>query len=106
MVATTPEYKLCYATCIANSPNKRECYLQLMGEDRFKVWINGQLVAIVYECVARPVEYLVQLKEGKNRILIKCTQDAHLEWNDRSWGFHFRFTDDERKSLDNITYSL
>lgn len=106
MVAATTEYKLCYAACIADSPEEKECYMQLMGEDRFKVWINGQLVAIVSECIARPVEYLVQLKEGKNRILIKCTQDAHMEWNDRSWGFHFRFTDDERKPLDNITYSL
>jgi hypothetical protein len=106
MVATTPEYKLSYATCVANSPEKRECYLQLMGEDRFKVWINDQLVAIVAECIAKPVEYLVQLQKSKNRILIKCSQDAHLEWNDRSWGFHFRFTDDERKPLNDITYSL
>jgi alpha-glucosidase (family GH31 glycosyl hydrolase) len=106
MVATVPECKLCYATCIARSPEKRDCYLQLMGEDRFKVWINDKLVAIVDECIAKPVEYLVRLQKGKNRILIKCTQDAHREWNDRSWGFHFRFADNERKPWNDITYSI
>lgn len=106
MVAAVPEYKLCYAACVADSPEDKECYLQLMGEDRFKVLINGRLVAIVDECIAKPVEYLVQLKKGKNRILIKCTQDAHREWNDRSWGFHFRFANDERNPLNDIIYSL
>jgi len=106
MVAATTEYKLCYAACVADSPEERECYMQLMGEDRFKVWINNKLVAIVTECVAKPVEYLVKLKKGKNRILIKCTQDAHMEWNDRSWGFYFRFSDNERKPLDDIIYTV
>jgi len=106
MVVATTEYKLCYAACVADSPEERECYMQLMGEDRFKVWINSKLVAIVTECVAKPVEYLVKLKKGKNRILIKCTQDAHMEWNDRSWGFYFRFSDNERKPLDDIIYTV
>jgi len=105
MFAVATEYKLCYASCVADSPDERECYMQLMGEDRFKVWINNKLVAIVNECIAKPVEYLVRLKKGKNHILIKCTQDAHMEWNDRSWGFYFRFSDDERKPLDDIIYT-
>jgi len=105
MVATTTEYKVCYASCVVDSPDKKICIMQLMGEDRFKVWINNHLVAIVHDCVARPVEYLVQLEKGKNHILIKCTQDAHREWNDRSWGFYLRFTDDERKPLNDILVS-
>lgn len=105
MVATTTEYKLCYASCVAESPDERECYMQLMGEDRFKVWINNQLVAVVDHCVAKPAEYLVKLKKGDNSILIKCAHDAHMEWNDRSWGFYFRFSDDERKPLNDIFYT-
>ncbi len=105
MVAAAAEYKLCYASCSAESPEQQECLLQLMGEDRFKVWINGRLLAVVSECGARPVEYPVRLRKGSNRVLLKCTQDAHREWNDRSWGFFFRFADEERKPLKDVIYS-
>lgn len=105
MMGTTPEYKLAYAACVVNSPTDKECIVQLMGEDRFKLWINNRLIAVVAECVAKPVEYPVQLKKGVNHILIKCTQDAHREWNDRSWGFFFRLVDEARKPLDDLIYS-
>jgi len=106
LVAAIPGYKLCYAACVVKSPSSRECLLQLMGEDRFKVWVNDKLVAIVHDCAARSAEFLVRLLEGRNRVLIKCSQDAHREWNDRAWGFHFRFVDDSRSPLDDVTYSI
>jgi alpha-glucosidase (family GH31 glycosyl hydrolase) len=106
MVVGTPEYKLCYSSCTAYAPESRECLLQLMGEDRFKVWINDRPVAIVHECAARPAEFSVHLDRGANRILLKCTQDAHREWNDRAWGFYFRFSDDGRRPLSEVTYAL
>jgi hypothetical protein len=104
MVAAAPEYKLCYASCVADSPQERDCLFQLLGEDRFKVWVNGRLEAIVQDCAARPVEVPVHLRKGENRVLLKCTQDAHREWNDRAWGFHFRFVDDGRKPLPDVVY--
>ena len=106
LVKGTPEYKLCYASCTAYSPESKECFFQLMGEDRFKVWINDRLAAIVHECVARPAEFSAHLDKGANRVLVKCTQDAHREWNDRAWGFYFRFSGDGHGPLSDITYAL
>jgi len=106
LVRGTPEYKLCYASCTVYSPESKECFFQLMGEDRFKVWINDRLAAIVHECVARPAEFSAHLDKGANRVLVKCTQDAHREWNDRAWGFYFRFSGDGHGPLSDITYAL
>jgi len=105
MVASVAEHKLCYAICVADSPEPRDCFFQLMGEDRFKVWINGRLEAMIHDCAAKPVEVPVRLRKGENRVVLKCTQDAHREWNDRAWGFHFRFVDYGRKPLADVVYS-
>jgi alpha-glucosidase len=104
MVAAVAEHKLCYAICVADSPEPRDCLFQLMGEDRFKVWLNGRLQAIIHDCAAKPVEVPVRLRKGENRVVLKCTQDAHREWNDRAWGFHFRFVNDGRKPLPDVVY--
>ena len=100
-----PEYQIAYGSCYIKSPEDRECFMQIKGENRFKVWINKRLTAIVEDCIARPVEYHVALKRGKNHVLIKCSFDARKEWNDRAWGFYFRFLNEKRGPLDDIIYS-
>ncbi|MCL5070317.1 MAG: DUF5110 domain-containing protein [Actinobacteria bacterium] len=101
-----PVYRIAYCDCFIESPEEKQCLMQLRGENRFKVWLNKKLIAIVDDCVAKPVEYHTDLKKGLNHVLIKASFDASKEWNDRAWGFYFRFVNEKRQPLDDIFYSI
>lgn len=101
-----PTHCLAYAWGRVWSPEDRHVTVELLGEDRFKVWLNGQLVVLASDRPAfRPVRARVALKQGWNNILIKSTQDATREWGGRPWGFYFRIVDEQGQVLKDLRYS-
>ena len=88
-------YYLGYAASQVWSPEQRTVVLELLGEDRFKVWLNGSLVILANQRPAfSPIQVPVRLEAGWNTVLLKCTQDSTREWGGRSWGFYFRVLDE------------
>ncbi|HHV62515.1 MAG TPA: glycoside hydrolase family 31 protein [Firmicutes bacterium] len=101
-----PEYWLAYAAGKVWSREARHAYIELLGEDRFKVWVNGELVILASDRPAfRPVRARVELRQGWNTILVKSTQDATREWGGRSWGFYLSIVDDEGRVMNDLRYA-
>lgn len=100
------KYGLAYAVGKVWSPEKRSACVELLGEDRFKVWMNGKLVLLASDRLTfKPMRARVELKEGWNTMLIKSTQDATREWGGRSWGFYFRIVDEEGQVMKDLRYT-
>jgi alpha-glucosidase len=99
-------YYLAYAATEIWSPERRAVVFELLGEDRFKVWLNGELVILANQRPAfRPLRVSVELEAGWNTVLLKCTQDATREWGGRSWGFYFRTLDEVGNLVKDIKYA-
>jgi alpha-glucosidase len=99
-------YYLGYAAGEVWSPEERTVVFELLGEDRFKVWLNGELVVLANHRPAfRPIQVPVQLKAGWNTVLLKCTQDSTREWGGRSWGFYFRVLDEVGDLVKDVRYA-
>lgn len=83
--------RLAFATTFVFSPEEREALLELEGEDRFKVWLNGSLILATRERAYPPgVQSGIRLKTGWNRLLLKAAHDGAREWGGRRWGFYVR----------------
>ena len=71
--------------------------LRLGGKNAWKVWVNGEFVfgRDEYHRGKRIDQYLmpVQLKEGKNTILVKCCQSKEDERWTVEWEFQLRVCD-------------
>jgi hypothetical protein len=83
--------RLAYCATWIHSGDARTIDLELEGEDRFKVWINGTLaLTTAGPSYAPGVRMSAALHEGWNRVLVKAVQDGGREWGGRRWGFYLR----------------
>ncbi len=101
-VDLNPVYKnekgaITYAYAEFNAPQAVDCQVRLGCINANKVWVNGQekLANEVYHTGSQIDQYAasVQLKAGKNTILVKCCQNEQTESWAQDWKFQLRFTD-------------
>ena len=115
MLATIPfeklqgmrsRYQIGYAACYVDIAEDTACYAELMGDDRFRLWVDGVERMRVEDHYEAPQRCKLSLARSRHRIVVKAAQDARLEWNDRAWGFYFRLADSNGRPLENVTYSI
>ncbi|WP_432877535.1 TIM-barrel domain-containing protein [Kribbella sp. CA-245084] len=106
-------YELChktaYASCVVTASEAIDGYVQLMADDRLKVWINGDIVALADETYTRVTNFRVRLSKGRNEIFVKCSQQIPHIWKElssRPWGFNLRILDRDRQVTELLTYSI
>ncbi len=101
-VDLNPVYKnekgaITYAYAEFNAPQAVDCQVRLGCINANKVWVNGQekLANEVYHTGSQIDQYAaaVQLKAGKNTILVKVCQNEQTESWAQDWKFQLRFTD-------------
>lgn len=101
------EYAVMYGVAYASSsiwcPDDRIAKLEITGEDRFKVWVNGELALLASDPpTAIPAVGVVHLKKGWNTVLVKSSQDGTREWGGRRWGFYMRILNRNGNNMDNL----
>ncbi len=99
-------YQIGFAACHVDLVDDTICYAELMGDDRFRVWIDGVECMRVEDHYEAPQRSKLTLTRGRHRIVVKAAQDARLEWNDRAWGFYFRLADSSGQPIENALYSI
>ena len=86
-----------YAYTEFESAEAREAQIRLGCKNGWKVWLNGELIFArdEYHRGAKLDQYKlpVQLKKGKNRILVKCCQNEQTEQWTVEWQFQLRICD-------------
>ena len=92
-----------YLRTLVSSPTERAAILELGSDDGVKAWLNGRVVHA--QNVFRSHEpgedtVNVTLKQGRNELLLKITQDKH------GWAASACFTDETAKVLKDLQYSL
>lgn len=97
-------YQVGYAACRVEVPQEVTGYLELMGDDRFRVWVDGVERMRVEDHYEAPQRSKLTLAPGCHRILVKAAQDARLEWNDRAWGFYIRIADAQGRPIEALRY--
>ncbi|MFO7668589.1 MAG: beta-N-acetylhexosaminidase [Bacteroidales bacterium] len=81
-----------YAYCVIEAPAKQQVTALLGSNDGATVWCNGKEVHHVHgkrSLIADEDEFLLDLEQGQNHIMIKVEQ-----WN-ADWGLSFRLKDVE-----------
>jgi hypothetical protein len=81
-----------FAYTTVNATQSGKAWVWFGSDDGAKLWINGKLVVDRdYHRPANPDDFIVpvELKAGKNTILVKCDQDS------AQWGVYLRFTDQQ-----------
>ncbi len=88
---------IAYALADFTAPKGIDCEVRLGCINANKVWVNGQPLISneVYHASSQIDQYTapVQLKQGKNTILIKVCQNEQTEQWAQDWKFQLRFTD-------------
>ena len=83
------------ATFVADSGQQAQC--RFGSKNATKLWVNGKLVATnrVYHSGFYFDQYVapIQLRAGKNQILIKVCQNEQTQSWARDWGLQLRVTD-------------
>ena len=92
-------YGVVYGQININAKSDMATHLMIGSDDEVKVWLNGKLVhfnSVVRGCYPDQDIFPVQLKRGRNRVLIKVSQFTG------GWGFYLRVPDPNNQ----ITYHL
>ena len=94
-------FSIAYAVSDFNSTKEQELFLNLDGDDAFKVWLNGEKIAEAIapylprqSCLATVGNIKIKLKKGTNRILIKS---ANIE---NEWWVRARITDANNRPIE------
>lgn len=86
-----------YAYREFNAESGRPAELRLGSENAWKLWVNGQLVFSRNEYHrGREIDqyrFPINLRAGRNTILVKVCQDAAVEEWTEEWQFQMRITD-------------
>jgi len=93
------EHATAYAFCEIVSPKAQKTEMLVSGDDGVKIWCNGIQVHQFADLALDEDSVPVNLKRGKNRILVKVINEAG------NWGFAIRFQDNERY-LSSLSLSL
>lgn len=96
------------AALVVESPNPRRVEFRLSSFDPIEVYLNGkQVYKQQYWDSDAPDKRVIQveLKAGSNLILINSSEYSPPTPNYR-WGFYFRITESDGKSISNLRYSL
>ena len=95
-----------YAHHAFYSDTDRTAQLRLGTKNAWKVWFNGELLfgRDEYHRMAKVDQYIldVQLKAGKNDILIKLCQNEQLENWTVEWEFQLRVSDETGKAIHSL----
>ena len=97
------EHVCAYALCFITSPVEQEAQLRIASNDAGKAWLGGK---VVYDYPDEGTVYLdrdivpVHLPKGTTPVLLKITNNL------ANWGFVFRITDKQGRSLTNLKFSL
>lgn len=91
------KWAIAYAAGDFVSSRDLECEVRLGSKNACKLWINGQLVINreIYHAGGQIDQYVapIELKAGKNSILIKVCQNEKKQPWEQDWQFQLRFTD-------------
>ena len=95
-----------YAHHAFYSDTDRTAQLRLGCKNAWKIWFNGELLfgRDEYHRMAKVDQYMldVQLKTGKNDILIKLCQNEQLENWTVEWEFQLRVSDETGKAIHSL----
>jgi hypothetical protein len=87
-----------YAHTEFNSAKTRDAQLRLGCKNAWKIWLNGELIfgRDEYHRGIRIDQYIlpVELKEGKNTLLVKACQNEQTQDWTVQWQFQLRITDE------------
>ncbi len=93
-----------YLACWVESPDARQALLAIGSDDGYKMWLNGQLVGTVEEergAVPDNEMYPVELKQGKNLLMVKLLQSIG------GWECCVRFlNNDDKKPMTDLKIVL
>lgn len=90
-----------YARLEFSVPTTREAELRFGYRAGMRVWLNGKQVWFLNGSERTAIDRWkvpVTLKEGRNIVLLKCTQGVG------EWGFYFRITDEQGNGFADIEY--
>lgn len=92
-----------YATTDFHTPQARAVELRLTSLNATKLWLNGRLVAEheVYHGGSQLDQYVtrVELRPGRNVILLKVCQNAIMQDWARNWRFQLRVCDEQGRAV-------
>lgn len=87
-----------YAFAVVESPVDAKCQVRFGTPNANKIWVNGRASTMnnVYHTGAQIDQYLgsVELKKGKNNLLLKLCQNEQTEAWAQDFSFMVRFTDE------------
>lgn len=90
-----------YARLEFSVPTARQAELRFGYRAGMRVWLNGKQVWFLNGSERTAIDRWkvpVTLKEGRNMVLLKCTQGGG------EWGFYFRITDEQGNGFADIEY--
>lgn len=90
-----------YLASTITSPAQREAYLMLGASGQYKVWLNGELVAINRQSGTMAADndaFAITLRAGENTLLVKVASD-----NESGLGFVARITDRKLQPMTDLT---
>jgi hypothetical protein len=96
-------YVSAYLACRVESPEDRKGLLAVGSDDAHKLWLNGQPVGgLEIERASEPDQdlYPVELKKGKNLLLVKILQSIG------GWECYVRFLNSEKKPMTDLNIVL
>jgi hypothetical protein len=102
-------HRTAYAACVVTAERDMDAYVQVMADDRLKIWFNGALVGLADENYTRESLFRIQVKKGENHLFVKCSQwITHMwkEYSARAWGFNLRILDENRNVSEELLYTL
>ncbi len=102
-------HRTAYTSCNVFSKVEMDAVIEILADDRAKIWLNNTLVGIVDGNHTRPIFFRVKLNKGNNRVFVKCSQYIPNIWkglSGRPWGFNFRILDSTYKLADDLTIRL
>jgi len=90
-----------YGVTAVDSPTTRVAEIRIRNDDEAKVWINGVLVSShKHHAHDVPKRIQVQLKQGKNVILVKLRNSTGPSY------FQVYLADEEGKGFPDVTYAI
>lgn len=93
-----------YAKCKVWSSKAQKCYIQISSEKGVKVWLNGKEVLSSKDILINEVSNPVELDQGWNTVMIKCTLYAEKPYSGREFGFNFRIIDEDGQIMEDLLY--
>lgn len=96
-----------YAFAVFEAEESRPAEIRIGTPNATKIWLNGELVMEneIYHNSDSIDKFSgqVELKEGKNQILIKVCQNEQTEPWAQDWGFQLRICDESGKAIKPVT---